>query len=137
MPKGASGFAPKAKPLQPLGVEPDYAALARGEPGYPSAAPPEGLPASGSAAVADLPPSVTGATAGKHSSVDSALTMSMQQHKEQHDAAPLAFSVTGKHLPRSPALPLHLQQYKAVTRAVLLLSRPDFLCCESALLLSA
>ena len=57
-PKGGSGFAPKAS-SDTVG-EPDYAALARGEPGFPTGA---DVP-SGSHAVANLPPSVTGATSG-------------------------------------------------------------------------
>ena len=73
MPQGASGFAPKGQGIsgfapknQALGVEPDYAALARGEPGFPTASA-GGVPSlgpSGSSAVDNLPPSITGATAG-------------------------------------------------------------------------
>lgn len=66
-PKGASGYGPKAAP-ETVG-EPDYSALARGEPGFPTGgsaggdAPLHGVPL-GSSATAGLPPSVTGATAG-------------------------------------------------------------------------
>ena len=66
VPKGASGFAPQSS--EAIVGEPDYAALARGEPGFtvPGAdlqdTPPLGP--TGSSAVANLPPSVTGATSG-------------------------------------------------------------------------
>ena len=66
-PKGASGYAPKAAPEE-VG-EPDYAALARGEPGFPEGSQQgeeealQGVP-SGSRAISGLPPSVTGATSG-------------------------------------------------------------------------
>lgn len=61
-PKGASGYGPKAAP-NTVG-EPDYAALARGEPGFPTGPQIEPDVPSGSIAVANLPPSVTGATSG-------------------------------------------------------------------------
>ena len=61
-PKGGSGFGPKAAP-DAIG-EPDYAALARGDPGYPLGGQMGPDVPSGSSAVADLPPSVTGATSG-------------------------------------------------------------------------
>ena len=61
-PKGGSGFGPKAAP-DAVG-EPDYAALARGDPGYPSGGQMGPDVPSGSSAVANLPPSVTGATSG-------------------------------------------------------------------------
>ena len=61
-PKGASGYGPKAA-TNTVG-EPDYAALARGEPGFPTGSHTGPDVPSGSAAVANLPPSVTGATSG-------------------------------------------------------------------------
>lgn len=72
-PKGASGYAPRAAP-ETVG-EPDYAALARGEPGFPTGGQPgadmplHGVP-SGSSAIAGLPPSVTGATSGSSSAFE-------------------------------------------------------------------
>ena len=71
-PKGASGYGPKAAP-DAVG-EPDYAALARGEPGFPTG--PQAGPdvPSGSSAIAQLPPSVTGATSGvAHTGVNTVL----------------------------------------------------------------
>ena len=62
VPKGASGYGPKAAP-DTVG-EPDYAALARGEPGFPTQPQIRADVPSGSSAVANLPPSVTGATSG-------------------------------------------------------------------------
>ena len=68
VPKGASGFAPQSS--EAIVGEPDYAALARGEPGFTVSGadlqdtPPLGP--TGSSAVANLPPSVTGATSGIH-----------------------------------------------------------------------
>lgn len=61
-PKGGSGFGPKAAP-DAVG-EPDYAALARGDPGYPTVGQMGADVPSASTAIANLPPSVTGATSG-------------------------------------------------------------------------
>lgn len=58
-PKGASGYGPKAAP-DTVG-EPDYAALARGEPGFPTGS---HMGPDDSGALTNLPPSVTGATSG-------------------------------------------------------------------------
>lgn len=66
-PKGASGYGPKAAP-DTVG-EPDYAALARGEPGFPTGAHMGPDVPSDSSALANLPPSVTGATSGMHTFV--------------------------------------------------------------------
>ena len=69
-PKGASGYAPRAAPE--TAGEPDYAALARGEPGFRTGGqvggdmPLHGV-SSGSSATAGLPPSATGATSGSSS----------------------------------------------------------------------
>ncbi|KAL3153612.1 hypothetical protein ABBQ32_013217 [Trebouxia sp. C0010 RCD-2024] len=86
-PKGGSGFGPKAAP-DAVG-EPDYAALARGDPGYPTVGQMGADVPSASTAIANLPPSVTGATSGLGGEVEVQPSYMQMAPPPVHPGAPV------------------------------------------------